>query len=93
MWMLPVPISRRINLGQLPFRADNYHIHYLMRKAGVKATRAALALAAFNCACGQIAILALRGKISYNLVLDVFFAMCAVWYWTTSRRARALGLS
>ena len=97
LWMLPVPImdclvliARRIKLGQSPFRADRNHIHHLMLEAGFKPTGAALTLAAFSCVCGLIAALASRAHVSHNLILGVFFGMCAIWYWITSRRARAL---
>ncbi|SFN47822.1 MraY family glycosyltransferase [Dokdonella immobilis] len=98
LWMLPVPImdclvliARRIKLGQSPFRADHNHIHHLMLEAGFKPTGAALTLAAFSCACGLVAALASRAHVSHNLILGVFFVMCLLWYWITSRRARALG--
>jgi UDP-GlcNAc:undecaprenyl-phosphate/decaprenyl-phosphate GlcNAc-1-phosphate transferase len=97
LWMLPIPVMdclvlivRRLKLGQSPFRADRNHIHHLMLDAGFTPTRAAFTLAAFSCACGLLAAIASRAHISHNYLLGAFFVMCGIWYWITSRRARAI---
>jgi UDP-GlcNAc:undecaprenyl-phosphate/decaprenyl-phosphate GlcNAc-1-phosphate transferase len=97
LWMLPIPIMdclvlivRRLKLGQSPFRADHNHIHHLMLEAGFTPTRAAFTLAAFSCACGLLAAIASRAHVSHNYLLGAFFVMCGIWYWITSRRARAI---
>jgi UDP-GlcNAc:undecaprenyl-phosphate/decaprenyl-phosphate GlcNAc-1-phosphate transferase len=97
LWLVPIPImdclvliARRTKLGQSPFHADRNHIHHLMLDAGFTPTRAALSLAAFSYACGLVAAIVLRTHISHNYLLGAFFCMCGIWYWITSRRARAI---
>lgn len=98
LWLVPVPIidclvliARRIKLGQSPFHADRNHVHHLMIDAGFTPTRAALTLATFSLVCGLLAALVLLTRISHNYLLGGFFALCFIWYWITSRRARAVG--
>jgi UDP-GlcNAc:undecaprenyl-phosphate/decaprenyl-phosphate GlcNAc-1-phosphate transferase len=97
LWLVPIPImdclvlmARRTKLGQSPFHADRNHIHHLMLDAGFTPTRAAMSLTAFSYACGLIAAIVLRTHISHNYLLGAFFVMCGIWYWITSRRARAI---
>ena len=98
LWLVPIPIidclvliARRVTLRQSPFRADRNHVHHLMLDAGFTPTRAAFALAAFSCACGVMAAIVLRTHISHNYLLGGFFILCAIWYWITAKRSRALG--
>ena len=97
LWLVPVPIMdclvlivRRMTLRRSPFHADRNHIHHLMLDAGFTPTRAAIALALFSGISGLGAALVLRSNLSHNFLLVGFFVLCAIWYWITAKRSRAL---
>ena len=97
LWLVPVPIMdclvlmiRRIRNKQSPFAADHNHIHHLMLEGGFGPTRAAIVLALFSGVCGLMAGLALLLHIPHLLLLAAFAGLCVLWYWMTSRRARAI---
>ena len=97
LWLVPIPImdclvliARRLTLRQSPFHADRNHIHHLMLDAGFTPTRAAFALAAFSCVVGLVAATALRAHVPHSLLLGAFVFLCAMWYWITAKRSRAL---
>lgn len=97
LWFIPIPIMdclvltvRRLRQGRSPFAADHNHIHHLMQEAAFGPTQAALVLALFSVACGLAASQALRLDIPEPLLLVAFFMLCVLWYWMTSRRARAV---
>jgi UDP-GlcNAc:undecaprenyl-phosphate GlcNAc-1-phosphate transferase len=99
LWLLPVPLIdclvlmlRRLRHGHSPFSPDHNHVHYLMREAGFGPTRSALVLVAFSVGCGLLALLALHVGIAPVEVFGAFVCLCLLWYWITSRRARAVGM-
>jgi UDP-GlcNAc:undecaprenyl-phosphate GlcNAc-1-phosphate transferase len=97
LWLVPIPILdclvlmlRRTRNHQSPFVADHNHIHHLMLEGGFSHTGAAVALSVFSFLCGLVAGQLLRLHLPHPLLLSGFFALCAIWYWTTARRARAV---
>ena len=97
LWFVPIPIMdclvlvlRRLRLKKSPFIADRNHIHHLMLEAGFGQTHAAIALSLFSGLCGLTAGQALRLDIPEPILLAAFFVLCGLWYWTTSRRVRAI---
>lgn len=97
LWLVPIPIIdclvlmlRRARSRQSPFVADHNHIHHLMLDAGFGHSGLAVALSVFSCLCGLAAALLLRQHLPHPLLLISFFALCAVWFWMTSRRSRAV---
>ena len=99
LWLIPIPVmdclvlmTRRIRQGRSPFRADQDHIHHLMRHSGFTPMQKALTLSLFSAVCGLVVGQALRLDIPEPLLLGAFIALCGTWYWLTSRRARVLDL-
>ena len=99
LWLIPIPVmdclvlmTRRIRQGRSPFRADQDHIHHLMRQSGFTPMQKALTLSLFSAVCGLVVGQALRLDIPEPLLLGAFIALCGTWYWLTSRRARVLDL-
>lgn len=97
LWFLPIPVMdclvlmlRRVRRGKSPFAADHGHIHHLMMEAGFTPTQTAVVLAVFSGMCGLVIGQALRLDIPEPLLLSAFFVMCALWYWLTARRVRAV---
>lgn len=97
LWLLPIPVMdclvlmlRRLRMGHSPFKADQTHVHHLMLAAGFGPMQVAALLVLFSGVCGLLAGQALRMDVPHPLLLIAFFALCAVWYWLTSRRERAL---
>ncbi|MHB8474454.1 MAG: MraY family glycosyltransferase [Gammaproteobacteria bacterium] len=97
LWLVPVPIMdclvlmvRRIRNHHSPFSADHNHIHHLMLEGGFGPTQAGVVLALFSCVCGLIAGVILRTHAPHPYLLAAFACLCALWYWTTSRRTRAV---
>jgi UDP-GlcNAc:undecaprenyl-phosphate GlcNAc-1-phosphate transferase len=99
LWLLPVPLIdclvlmlRRVRHGHSPFSGDHNHVHYLMREAGFGPTRSALVLVVFSFACWGAVTLALSMGAQPVVCFAAFVVVCLLWYWTTSRRTRAVNL-
>ncbi len=97
LWLIPVPLvdclvlmTRRFRNKQSPFAADRNHVHHLMIEGGFGPTHAAFALALFTCTCGLLTGLLLRLHIPHVILLLAFIGLCALWYWATSPRERAI---
>lgn len=97
LWLLPIPvmdclvlIARRLRMGRSPFSASRDHIHHLMLDAGFTPTWILVVLVVFSLLCGAVAGQAMRIDVPNPVLLAVFVALCAGWYWLTSRRERAL---
>lgn len=97
LWLVPVPVMdclvllvRRARQRKSPFSADRDHIHHLMLDAGFSPTQICGTLVAFSALCGLVAGQAMRIDIPHPAIMAAFLAMCMAWYWTTSRRVRAV---
>ncbi|GAA0708172.1 MraY family glycosyltransferase [Dokdonella soli] len=97
LWLVPVPIMdclvlmvSRIRKRRSPFAADHDHIHHLMLEGGFGPTRAACVLALLSSVCGLIAGVTMRAHVPHPVLLVAFVCLCALWYWMTSRRSRAI---
>ncbi len=98
LWLLPIPVMdclvllvRRMRQRKSPFSADRDHIHHLMLDAGFSPSLICVALAVFSGICGLLAGQAMRMDVPSPVIIAAFVVMCVAWYWTTSRRDRALG--
>ena len=98
LWLLPIPVMdclvlivRRLQERRSPFAAGRDHIHHFMLDAGFGPTRAAVWLAVFSLCCGLVAAIAMRMDVPNPVLLALFLALCAGWYWLTRDRARAVG--
>lgn len=98
LWLLPIPVMdclvlivRRLQERRSPFAAGRDHIHHFMLDAGFGPTRAAMWLAVFSLCCGLVAAIAMRMDVPNPVLLALFLALCAGWYWLTRDRARAVG--
>lgn len=99
LWLLPVPLVdclvlmlRRLRHGRSPFCADQNHIHHLMREAGFGPTRTVLVLGAFSLVAWLVAHVVLRLGAPPVALFGAFVCLCLLWFWITSRRARAIGM-
>ena len=97
LWLIPIPVmdclvlmTRRVRDGNSPFKADQNHIHHVMRHSGFTPMQKAVFLSVFSAICGLTVGQALRLDISEPLLLIAFFVLCIGWYWLTSRRHRAV---
>lgn len=97
LWLITVPLvdclvlmTRRFRTKQSPFAADHNHVHHLMIEGGFGPTQAAFALALFTCVCGLLMGLLLRLHVPHVFLLLAFIGLCALWYWGTSPRERAI---
>lgn len=97
LWLIPIPVmdclvlmTRRIRDGNSPFKADQNHIHHVMRHSGFSPMQKAIFLSLFSAVCGLTVGQALRLDIPEPLLLTAFFVLCGSWYWLTSRRSRAV---
>jgi UDP-GlcNAc:undecaprenyl-phosphate/decaprenyl-phosphate GlcNAc-1-phosphate transferase len=98
LWLVPVPVMdclvllvRRARQRKSPFSADRDHIHHLMLDAGFSPTQICGTLVVFSGICGLVAGQAMRANVPHPVILATFLVMCMAWYWTTSRRVRAVG--
>lgn len=99
LWLIPIPVmdclvlmARRMRMGHSPFKADQNHVHHLLRAGGFSPTHQAAALSLFSGACGLAAGQAMRADVPHPWLLLAFFALCGGWYWLTARRQRAVDL-
>lgn len=97
LWLIPIPVmdclvlmTRRVRDGNSPFKADQNHIHHVMRHSGFTPMQKAVFLSVFSAICGLTVGQALRLDIPEPLLLIAFFVLCIGWYWLTSRRHRAV---
>ena len=97
LWLIPIPVmdclvvmTRRVRDGNSPFKADQNHIHHVLRHSGFTPMQKAVFLSLFSAICGLTVGQALRLDIPEPLLLIAFFVLCIGWYWLTSRRHRAL---
>ena len=97
LWLIPVPVmdclvlmTRRVRDGNSPFKADQNHIHHVMRHCGFTPMQKAIFLSLFSALCGLVVGQALRMDVPEPLLLIAFFVLCGCWYWLTSRRNRAV---
>lgn len=97
LWLLPIPvmdclvlIARRLRMGRSPFAASRDHIHHLMLDAGFSPNGILVVLVSFSLLCGVLVGQAMRIDVPHPVLLAAFVALCAGWYWLTSRRDRAL---
>ena len=96
-WLILIPIIdclvlmiRRLRSKRSPFSADRDHIHHLMIESGFGPTQAAVDLALFSCACGLAAAELLRLHVPHVFLVIAFVGLCALWYWMSARRTRAI---
>lgn len=99
LWLLPIPImdclvliARRLREGRSPFDAGRDHIHHFMLDAGITPGWIAILLTGFSLVSGLGVGMALRADVPTVLLLGLFVALCALWYWLTSRPARVMAL-
>ena len=97
LWLIPIPVmdclvvmTRRVRDGQSPFKADQNHMHHVLRHSGFTPMQKAISLSLFSAVCGLVVGQALRMDVPEPLLLGAFFVLCGCWYWLTSRRARAV---
>lgn len=97
LWLIPVAVMdclvlivRRLRHLRSPFAADCNHIHHLMHEAGFGPNRIAFTLLAFSLATGFLAGLILRVHLPQAILAGSFALLCLVYFWLTSRRARAV---
>ena len=97
LWLIPIPVmdclvlmTRRVRDGNSPFKADQNHIHHVMRHCGFSPMQKALFLSVFSAICGLTIGQALRLDIPEPVLLTAFLLLCTSWYWLTSRRNRAV---
>jgi len=99
LWLIPIPLVdclvlmvHRVRRGHSPFKADHNHVHHLMREAGASPMRTVLIVCAFSITTGLLAAQALRAGLTATPLAIAFVGLCAIWYWMTAKRERALML-
>ncbi len=96
-WTLALPlidcvtvIFRRLREGRSPFAASRDHLHHLLIDAGYSPGFIAIGLMGVSLVLGLLAGFALLMGVPHPVLVAVFLALLAFYYWLTAKRARAV---
>lgn len=89
-WTIALPLIdcvtlmfRRVMQGRSPFSADRHHMHHLLLDAGFRPGQVVALLGGLSLALGLGAALAIRLDVHRPLLVLVFLALLAGWFWFT----------
>ena len=96
-WTIALPLIdcvtlmfRRVMRGRSPFSADRHHMHHLLLDAGFRPGQVVALLGGLSLLLGIAAAFAIRLDVHRPLLVLVFLALLAGWYWFSRDFDRAV---
>ncbi|MDP4536747.1 UDP-N-acetylglucosamine--undecaprenyl-phosphate N-acetylglucosaminephosphotransferase [Alkalimonas collagenimarina] len=97
LWIIAIPLLdmavimiRRLRKGQSPFKADREHLHHISLRMGLNSRQALMLIAGLAGICASIGALAEYLLLPEGLVLLLFLALAAFYYYLIAHIWRLL---
>lgn len=100
LWLIAIPLMDmatvmicRIRKGHSPFKSDREHIHHILVRSGLTPRLALTMIVGVAILFAAIGIISERNGVSESIMLSVFLATFAGYFWSTPRIWRVLAWS